>query len=337
MRTERRSLSLSSLPMDDVIEDNEQETNDSIRSATKQVIILAFASYIMKIITSSHSTLLRSLGSMVLGVGLAFVGYKKKFIDMFGSVAAALVGCVTIFSGLRFGLTLGFFFFASSAVTKIRSDLKRQLDEHFKEGGCRNWVQVLANGLLPTCLAFASWLVVDKSSFGEAFINVASSSLTSSRLSVAFLAYFSCCGGDTFASELGVLSKTKPRLITTFREVEAGTNGGVTVLGLCASSLGGVIAACGWAFGALFINYSHRNTEVFVALTIGALGGLLGSFVDSLLGATIQYSGYCSERKKVVSRPGKTVTRISGVEILSNSGVNVVSAASVTLLFGFLA
>lgn len=48
-----------------------------------------------------------------------------------------------------------------------------------------------------------------------------------------------CCLGDTLASELGILSKSPPLLITTFRRVPPGTNGAMSVLGTTVSILGG--------------------------------------------------------------------------------------------------
>ena len=67
-----------------------------------------------------------------------------------------------------------------------------------------------------------------------------------------------------------------------------------------------------------------------------AVAGVFGSLVDSVLGATIQYSGFCEERQKVVSKPGPTVTRISGSEFLSNSAVNLVSGVITAVVAAWL-
>ena len=330
-----------------------------LKSVLKLLFVLVVCGWSMRYAhdpsTSSLTLLKRASGSVTLGFLLALIGYKKKSLDLSGAVSASLVGVLTIFSGVRYGLTLAFFFFSGSAVTKVQSEVKKQVDEHFKEGGgLRDFVQVMANGLVPTMLAAASLYslgglsfianTTGAGAFAEAIISSGGSNSSmnnattkvASTLAVAFLSYFSCCGGDTFASELGVLSKSKPRLITTFcrKEVEPGTNGGVSLLGVVASIFGGLVAASGWALGAYIT--SGVRTEILYALIIGAFGGFFGSFVDSVLGATVQYSGYCRERKKVVSKPGPTVTKISGLEILSNSGVNVLSASCIAVAFGAL-
>ena len=266
----------------------------------------------------------RLVGSAALGAALAGVGYAKQSLDASGALAAIGVGFGSIYSDARFGSALAVFFFASSAATRVRSDVKVKIDEHFKAGGGRDWVQVAANGFVPTIIAMVYALIAVPSA------NVS----LQGALASAFLGYYGCCCGDTFASELGVLSKSRPRLIIDpMRSVEPGTNGGVTALGWSASAAGGAAVGAAFVVGRAAVvalsggDFLATCIQDAIIVVYGAIAGVFGSFVDSMLGATVQYSGFCSVKDKVVSKPGPTVSRISGCEVLSNSAVNLVSAS----------
>lgn len=280
---------------------------------------------------------IRVVGSLILGAGLAFKGYRGGSLDTSGAVGAALVGWGTLYAGVRFGVVLGAFFFLSSAMTRVGGEIKKKIDENHvpgKASGARNWIQVAANGLVPTFLAMSYSFATG----GPEYL-LGVNNAFETPLAAAFIGYYGCCCGDTWSSELGVLSRKMPRLITTGKECKPGTNGGVTTLGLVASAAGGF--AVGFAFwcGGLFVPVVTGNVTLalqFAAqwpvLVIGLGAGLVGSLMDSLLGATIQFSGYCSERRRMVSKPGPTVTRTSGLNFLSNSAVNFVTASLCALI-----
>lgn len=106
---------------------------------------------------------------------------------------------------------------------------------------------------------------------------------------------FACCNGDTWASELGtVLSKSEPFLITTWKRVPKGTNGGISLIGTLASTVGGLLIG----ITQYLILYYFSDSMLWAyappqwpILLFGALSGFLGSLIDSILGGTLQYSG----------------------------------------------
>eukprot|EP00239_Pterosperma_sp_CCMP1384_P004080 CAMPEP_0197850036 /NCGR_PEP_ID=MMETSP1438-20131217/14058_1 /TAXON_ID=1461541 /ORGANISM="Pterosperma sp., Strain CCMP1384" /LENGTH=284 /DNA_ID=CAMNT_0043462985 /DNA_START=558 /DNA_END=1412 /DNA_ORIENTATION=+ len=261
---------------------------------------------------------------------LGYRGWKKKSLSKSGALAAAVTGSVHLLCGVRFGVTLVAFYLSSSKLTKLKADVKRKVEEGYKEGGQRNAYQVAANSLCACVLALCYVMftphqeVLDSSENRLAILLLA-----------GFLGHYACCCGDTWASEIGVLATSAPRLVTTGRSVERGTNGGVTLLGTGASALGGTfMGLCFWLAGlgqgGKWNAITAPNQWKLVPLGLGL--GVVGSLLDSLLGAVCQYSGYCSVRGKVVETPGPNVRHITGYPLLSNCGVNAAAAALTSAL-----
>jgi len=97
------------------------------------------------------------------------------------------------------------------------------------------------------------------------------------------LAALAEAAADTVSSEVGQVLGGRPRMITTLREVEPGTDGGVSLIGTLAGVAAAVIVAAvgAWALG------GGRTI-----LAVSCAGGVFGLFFDSLLGATLERRGW---------------------------------------------
>src|SRR5690606_31156432 len=173
--------------------------------------------------------------------------------------------------------------------------------EEVVKGGRRDAVQVLANGGVATAIAALAALRPDLALFP------------------AFAGAIAAATADTWATEVGLLSRTTPRLITTGRRVPAGTSGGVTPLGTAAALAGGVfigvLAAALVLLGSAVSSYSVGDivpaastaprTDAGGALRIAlatSAAALLAALSDSLLGATVQAAYHCPRCDKPTER-----------------------------------
>lgn len=279
----------------------------------------------------------RWLFSLLVPLMLMMYGYKRKGVNRSGAVLGLLCAIILSIASHAFLCCLATFFFSSSRATKFRGHLKRKFEEDYKDGeGQRNWAQVICNAGMATQLAM---LYLLDCGYGERPIDFGHL-YRSSWLAVAVMSSFACSNGDTWASELGtVLGSSKPFLITTWKRVPRGTNGGVSFIGLLFSFLGGI--AIGISFY-LTIRYSvdakiySHSPKQWPIIVFGGIAGLAGSVIDSIIGATLQYSGIDSNGK-IVERPGKNVRHICGVRILDNHSVNLISTIMAGLLMPSIA
>jgi uncharacterized protein (TIGR00297 family) len=219
------------------------------------------------------------LPAYALAALIGYAGHRARALTRDGALAACLVGGTVFgFGGLGGAVLIVLFFASSSLLSFFKSgDVRKQkAAETFEKGGERDAGQVLANGGVAALAA----LLLGLSGGNPAFAGM-------------FVGALAAATADTWATELGVLSRSEPRLVTTGRVVPAGTSGAVTWLGSGMAMLGagliGVVAAL-LAFLPLF---SLPGTHALSFILGGLLGGSTGTLADSLLGATLQGSYWC--------------------------------------------
>ena len=243
---------------------------------------------------------LRILLGFALSILMGYLGYQRRALTRSGWLGAVITGTAIFgFGGLAPGLLLIAFFVSSSLLTLYKESAKAEVAESFAKGGPRDLGQALANGGVASVVAVLYGLA------GEP-----------PWLFAAFVGAIAEANADTWATELGVLSPQQPRLITSGRVVAPGASGGVTWLGTSAA-LGGAGLIGGLA--ALF--YGDWRL-----LTLAAIAGLLGSLLDSLLGATIQGIYFSERRGKETERPidrdGTPNLHVRGWTWMNNDVVN---------------
>jgi len=271
-------------------------------------------------------------GGFLLSVLVGLAAYQRQTLARSGVVGAVITGTLIFgFGGWTWGLLLIAFFFSSSALSRYRELEKGELAEKFAKGSQRDIGQALANG---------GW---------GAVIAVAHAFTPHPLLWAAFIGAIASVTADTWATELGVLSRNQPRLIITGQPVPVGTSGGVSVLGTAATVAGGgFIGLVMWllhALAAIVAGGSLGWRDLWLVV-VGGVGGLAGSLFDSLLGATLQGIYYCDrcakETEKTLHGCGQVTRLMRGYRWLNNDWVNLVSSvvgsvtAAAVAWFGWL-
>lgn len=257
----------------------------------------------------------------LLAILISAAAYRLRSLDRSGAAAATLLGTAIFgLGGLPWALLLLGFFISSSLLSRLFKRQKAAVDEKFAKGSRRDAGQVLANG------GTAGVLVILQAFFPDA-----------AWLYLAGAASLAAANADTWATELGVLSPSRPRLITSGREVETGSSGGITPLGTLAALSGALfIALLAWAAWPV-VSDGQGALPIAGVLVIVSLSGLLGSLVDSLLGATLQAIYHCPTCGKETERfpthtCGSVTTHMRGWRWLNNDWVNAACTASAALL-----
>jgi len=243
----------------------------------------------------------------ILAIIISYLAYRAHSLNKNGTLAATIVGAIVFgLGGWQWSILLLAFFITSSGLSRLFKKRKLGLDEKFSKGHERDAGQVFGNGGLATAFVLVYAL------FPESMIGW-----------VGFAASLAAVNADTWATELGVLNPTPPRMITDLRKrVEKGTSGGISLFGTLASLMGSALIA---VLAALM-------TDDWSLLLPITLAGLFGSLFDSLLGATVQAMYYCpTDKKETEQHPlhtcGTATVHIRGWKWLNNDWVNFACGA----------
>ena len=233
---------------------------------------------------------------------IGFAAFKLKQLTVSGLIAAVVMGAVSMYLGGISALSMYLFFLVSAAFIGKLSKRIRGLDKIQRKGGRRDAFQVLANGL-------------------AALVSIVLYRMTGNTL---FLIVFSASLGeaaaDTWGGDIGVLSKDPPVSIITWRPVERGLSGGISLLGCGASLLASAL------YGIFCYSVFRESLSAALLVTAAAFAG---SLLDSVLGGSVQVhyedetTGRLTEHEKDES--GRMRKRVRGIKNFNNDAVNFTS------------
>lgn len=245
---------------------------------------------------------------LVVLIATVLIGYHFRSLTISGSVAAIFVGgSVGLGLGWNGLIVLGAFFLTSSVWSKFKREIKKRVEQKHTKGSRRDWQQVLANGGLAAVFCILYYFFDEQIWLLGFSISLASAN------------------SDTWASEIGTLSKRPPVFIGTFKRVEKGTSGAVSMLGTMAALSGAFLIAI-----TSTLLFSLNESEFLLIF----LFGFLGNIIDTIFGAFSQVAYYCSvcgvetEQKSHCNQPCQ---QIRGFSFMDNDLVNFLSGFLATI------
>lgn len=254
------------------------------------------------------------LVGLACSAGIAGAAYAKRSLSGSGFLAAVILGTVMYALGsvIWFGSLIAFFI-SSTLLSKWKKHAKKEAESGYEKSGRRDAGQVLANGGLGLLLCATN------------------AAYPHPLWWYTFLGVMAAVTADTWATEIGGLSRTPPRSIKTGRRVSPGTSGGISGLGMSASLAGGLfIGAVAWLllvwFGQTAPDAATPAIRPLAWIGIAGLAGLIGSLADSWIGATWQQMYCCAACSREIEQAhhcGKPAVRIRGRTGWNNDAVNV--------------
>ena len=251
--------------------------------------------------------------AIAAGIALAIsvLARRARSLDTSGTAVATIPGTLALLAGWRWGVLLVVYFASASALSRFGAARKNaRTSSVIAKGGARDAWQVLANGGV---FAIAAALAVALAQHEQRWLALGIGALASSA-------------SDTWATEIGTLYGGVPRSILGGSPVPVGMSGGVTVVGVLAAFAGSAFIS----LTSLALGWPLRVAAASV------VGGVVGSTLDSVLGATLQQRRWCDRCNRATERTlhdcGTPTRPVGGLAAVNNDTVNLLCGLAGGLL-----
>ena len=209
---------------------------------------------------------------LVANTILAILGYVIRSVDISGTIVGWILGCIVILGGgPTLYVALLAFFVIGTLCTRLGYSRKSREGLAQERGGRRGADHAIANVGVAALCAVACWRGLG---LVPLFMGIAS---------------LATAAADTTGSEIGQLFGRRAFLPLTFRRVDRGTEGAISLEGTLAGAIAGFfVAAAGttMAVHQLAPGFAGSvviaRTRVVAVITICAF---LGSYIESIIGS----------------------------------------------------
>ena len=250
-------------------------------------------------LTASSSSIL-----LFIVILLLYAAYYYGSLSRSGFYGALIMGILVILIGSwRFLFPLAAFFILSSLLSKI----VKNASFYQIKGSVRDIVQVYANGGIALLICIFDFIQPNA-------INI-----------FLFLASISAAMSDTWATEIGKISRNRPISILNFKPMDHSLSGGITRIGIIGSLLGSSL------FGFTIWCVIPMPSVIVYGII---LCGFVGSVFDSILGATIQ-AKYETQTGEIIESDQDGAVFISGISWVNNDMVNLMNTVFAPILMYF--
>ncbi len=261
-----------------------------------------FVSFILLI--ESNPLIKNIFIAILLSSIISFLSYKFKLLNYSGTISLFILAVIIYgFGSWKWTVPILTFFIFSSLISKVKKSNNINLGNNNEKSSTRNHIQVLANGGVGAILVTLNYF------------------FPSELFYFAFVSSIAAVCSDTWSTEIGTMYRTTAINILTFKRVQQGISGGISLIG----TLGGVLGAIIISLSSMFWISSRNFTYLFFII----FAGIIGNIFDSIIGASIQAKYKCIVCSKFIEKSfhcNQAAELKKGFKYINNDMVNLAAA-----------